>query len=218
MCGRFISITEEKKIKKLFDINKVNNFAEKSYNVSPQQNINVILFDEGDVKLDSIKWGYSFYNEYTNKNQLIINSRLETINSKILFKESYLKRKCLVLANGYFEWKIINNEKHPFFINLPDKEIIYFAAIWRIEKTNNNTLSVCCIITKEANNEIKNIHNRMPVIFSYNEALKYLDDNNNEFINNLKKSEVENNLDYYRISKKINNPINNYKECLDPVN
>ena len=58
----------------------------------------------------------------------------------------------------------------------------------------------------------------MPVIFSYNEALKYLDDKNNEFCSNSMKSEVDNNLDYYRISKKINNPINNYKECLDPIN
>ena len=86
MCGRFISITEEKKIKKLFDINKVNNFAEKSYNVSTQQNINVILFDKGYLILDSIKWGYNFLNKHTDKNQLVINSRLETINSKILFK------------------------------------------------------------------------------------------------------------------------------------
>ena len=84
----------------------------------------------------------------------IINSRLETISTKIIFKDSFLKRKCIIPTNGYFEWKIINNEKHPFFINLPDKEIIYFAAIWRIEKTNNNTLSVCCIITKEANSKM----------------------------------------------------------------
>ena len=62
---------------------------------------------------------------YNNKNQLIINSRLETINSKLLFKESFLKRKCIVLANGYFEWKSLNNEKLPYFINLPEKELFF---------------------------------------------------------------------------------------------
>ena len=216
MCGRFINITNAKYINKIFDINQIKNFSEISYNISPKQNINVILIDKGYLILDSIKWGYSFYNKYINKKQLIINSRLETINSKILFKESFLNRKCIVLSNGYIEWKFFNNEKYPYFINLPDKELIYFAAIWRLE--NNNTQSACCIITKEANNEIKNIHNRMPIIFSYNEALKYLEDNNNEFCNNVENLEVENNLEYYRISKKINNPTNNYKECLDPIN
>ena len=218
MCGRFINITEEKKIKKIFNISEINKFSKKSYNIRPQQNINVLFLDEGDVKLDSIKWGYSFYNEYTNKNQLIINSRLETINSKLLFKESFLKRKCIVLANGYFEWKSLNNEKLPYFINLPEKELFFFAGIWRLEQINNNIVSVCCIITKEANNEIKNIHDRMPVIFSYNEALNYLDDKNNEFCKKLKQSEIESDLDFYQISKKINNPLNNFKECLDPIN
>ena len=218
MCGRFINISEKNKIKKIFNVDNVKSYSSKSYNISPQQNINVLLFDKGVLTLDSIKWGYNFYNKLTNKNQIVINSRIETINSKILFKESFLKRKCIVLANGYFEWKKINNLKFPYFINLPEAETIYFAAIWRLEKINNLNVSVCCIITKEANKRIKDIHSRMPLIFSSNEAIKYLHDNDNQFCKNLNESEIENDLDFYEISKEVNNPINNYKKNLNPIN
>ena len=218
MCGRFINITEEKKIKKIFNISKIKKFSEKSYNISPQQNINVLFLDEGDVKLDSIKWGYSFYNEYTNKNQLIINSRLETINSKLLFKESFLKRKCIILANGYYEWRKTKNKKIPYFINIPELESIFFAGIWRIEKRNNIKTPVCCIITKEANKKITFIHHRMPIILSFNEALFYLNDTSNEFSKNIKNTEIEDELDFYEVSTIVNNPLNNYKKCIEPMN
>ena len=218
MCGRFINISEKRKIEKIFNVNKIKNISNQSYNINPNENINVLYFENEDLILSSKKWGYNFFDKKNNKTQTVFNSRIETIKHKFLFRESFLKRKCIVIANGYYEWQSINNEKIPYLINIPNLETIYFAGIWRQEKINNNIVSVCCIITKEANNLIKNIHNRMPIIFSSSEALAYINDNSNRFFNNHKESEIENELDFYKISKQINNPKNNSKEFLKPLN
>ena len=171
MCGRFVSLNKKKIIEKSFNISKSKNFLDKSYNVSPGQKINVILNNNKELILDSLNWGYSFYNKNNNKDQTVINSRIETINSKFLFKDSFLKRKCIILANGYYEWQKSNNKKIPYFINIPELENIFLAGIWRIEDRNEIKTPVCCIITKEANNKITFIHNRMPIIFSLNEKI-----------------------------------------------
>ena len=218
MCGRFVSVNKKKIIEKSFNISTTKNFLEKSYNVAPGQKINAILNNNKELILDSLNWGYSFYSKKNNKDQTIINSRIETINSKFLFKDSFLKRKCIILANGYYEWQKTKNKKIPYFINIPELESIFFAGIWRIENRNNIKTPVCCIITKEANKKITFIHHRMPIIFSFNEALLYLNDTSNEFSKNIKNSEIEDELDFYEVSTIVNNPLNNYKKCIEPMN
>ena len=218
MCGRFVSLNNKKIIEKSFNISKTKNFLEKSYNVAPTQKINVILNNNEDLILDSLNWGYSFYNKNYNKDQTIINSRIETINTKFLFKYSFLKRKCIILANGYYEWQKTQNKKIPYFINIPEHESIYFAGIWRIENRNNIKTPVCCIITKEANKKITFIHHRMPIILSFNESLLYLNDTSNEFSKNIKNAEIEDELDFYEVSTFVNNPLNNNKRCIEPMN
>ena len=99
MCGRFVSLNKKKIIEKSFNIFLTKNFLEQSYNVAPGQKINVILNNNKELILDSINWGYSFFDKNNNKDQTVINSRIETINSKFLFKDSFLKRKCIILAN-----------------------------------------------------------------------------------------------------------------------
>jgi len=218
MCGRFISINNKKKVEKIFDVSEINNFEENSYNISPGQNINIIFSYQGKNIIDSFYWGYSFINKNTNILQNVINSRLETINSKLLFKESYLKRKCVILANGYYEWKRHLNSKIPYYISLPVNELICFAGIWRNENREGNNIKVCNIITKTASTNLSIIHDRMPFILSINDAMKYLVDETNDFsINNLNKS-IDDDLDYYEVSNFVNKPTNISKDCITPLN
>ncbi|PPR48736.1 MAG: hypothetical protein CFH15_01543, partial [Alphaproteobacteria bacterium MarineAlpha5_Bin5] len=91
MCGRFININEQKKISKIFAISRTENYAENSYNIAPGQKINIIHYDSEQRIIDSVNWGYSYLNSQTNILQSVINSRIETINTKLLFKDSYLK-------------------------------------------------------------------------------------------------------------------------------
>ena len=217
MCGRFVNINEKKKIQKIFNAKDLAKSNNKSFNVAPGRNIDVIFIDEGKYFIDSFYWGYSFIDKQSNVLQNVINSRLETINTKLLFKDSYLRRKCIILANGYYEWKNVENNKKPYFINLPVNELICFAGIWRNEIKKGNKLKVCNIITKSANSKLSFIHNRMPFILSIPDSIKYLNDTTNTFSFSSRESNIEEDLDYYEISKYVNNPSNDSKECINPI-
>ena len=217
MCGRFININKTNSIKKNFNI--INSISEDliSYNIAPSQ-ISFIITNNKKINLEKAKWGYSFIDKKTNSEKSIINSRLETIMDKILFKESYYKRKCIIPANGYFEWSIKKQVKIPYFIHIPLSEPMYFAGIWKYINYKNNMDKVFTILTKEANKQIKVIHHRMPVLLSSTEGEEYLQDKDSSYLKKNYVSLLEEDLDYYSISKFVNNPLNNSKECIQPVN
>ena len=215
MCGRFVNLTKINTIKKKFNIKNTLSKNLISYNISPSHN-SYIVFRNKDINLDIAKWGYSFIDKKDNQEKNIINSRLETINDKILFKESYYKRKCIVPLNGYYEWSLLNNEKIPFFIHLPPSEPMYLAGIWKYNNFKKDDKKVFTIITKNANNNIGKIHHRMPVVLSFEEGDEYINDDKSLFLNNNFSSIIEHELDFYSVSKFVNSPHNDSKECIKP--
>ena len=215
MCGRFASYKNLNKLKNIFNISNSDFNLSQSYNISPGQDVNIILTYKFDNYILSSNWGYNFINSKTQNNQIVINSRIETINSKLLFKESFLKRKCIIPANGYFEWSQKDGEKKPYYIQLGDSELIYFAGVWRKEKYNNDKRRVFSIITKAANSNINKIHHRMPVILNANSAQDYLELNNNDLnFNNFEDVDLRIN----EVSKYVNSPKNNDEKCIEPIN
>ena len=217
MCGRFVNIEKKEEIIKLFPSSKVLNYSNKSYNISPSNLINVIYKNNNNIYIDNLFWSFSYFNKQNNITQFVINARIETIVSKYLFKESFIKRKCLIMSNGYFEWKKIDNTKQPYFISIPKNELMFFGGIWRQEIKNNVKTNVVCIITKDANEDLSKIHSRMPLIMSHNEGLEFLNDNDNRFLEN-NKSVFEDDIDYYPVSKIVNNPKNNDEKCIKEIN
>ena len=219
MCGRFASYKHHEKLNKIFDLkNKIENKLN-SYNITPGQNINIILnYNYYNYILES-NWGYSFVSKTTNQNQTVINSRIETINNKLLFKESFTKRKCIIPINGYYEWKNNGNQKIPYFIQLGDGELIYLAGIWRKELKGDKKVRVFSIITRHADSKIKHIHNRMPIILNSNEASDYMDkERSDQIINDKIKSDRDIHLKFHEVSKYVNNPQNNDFKCIEPIN
>ncbi len=211
MCGRFASYKYFNKLKNIFNITNSDFKNTQSFNISPGQNVNIILSYKHENYILLSNWGYNFINSKTQNKEIVINSRIETINTKLLFKESFLKRKCIIPANGYFEWSQKEGDKKPYFIQLGDGELIYFAGIWRKEKHNDDKRRVFSIITKSANKKINEIHHRMPVVLNANNAQDYLDDKENNLIfDNL--DEVD--LNFNEVSKYVNNPKNNDEKCI----
>ncbi len=163
MCGRFVNLNKIDKLNKIFEINESENVENGiSYNIAPSQST-IIITNSKLFKIEKADWGMKFFDKRQNQEKNIINSRLETIQNKILFKESFEKRRCIIPANGYYEWSINDNIKIPYFINIPDKETIYFAGIWKYFNFKKSSMKVFSIITKPANNLLKEIHDRMPV-------------------------------------------------------
>ena len=216
MCGRFTSTEKKINIKKLFPNSQIINYTNKSYNVSPSDLINVVYENDNKLIIDTFNWSYSFFNKQNNNTQFVINARIETINNKYLFKESFVRRKCLIVANGYYEWKKIDNQKQPYLISIPRNELFFFGAIWRTEIRNNKQTNVVCIITKAANQKLSYIHDRMPLVMSHNEGLSFLNDNDNNFLIK-NQSIIEDDIDYYPVSKIVNNPKNNDVNCLKEI-
>ena len=215
MCGRFASYKNLNKLKNIFNICNSDFSTTLSYNISPGQDVNIVLNYKFDNYLLSSNWGYNFINNKTKNNQSVINSRIETINSKLLFKDSFLKRKCIIPANGYFEWSEKEGEKKPYYIQLGDGELIYFAGVWRKEKYNNDKRRVFSIITKAANSNINQIHHRMPLVLNANAAQDYLElkDNNLNF-NNFEDVDLK----FTEVSKYLNSPKNNDEKCITSLN
>ena len=215
MCGRFASYKNLNKLKNIFNITNSDFNITQSYNISPGQNVNIILSYKLENYLLESNWGYTFINSNTQNKQMVINSRIETINSKLLFKDSFLKRKCIIPANGYFEWSQKEGEKKPYLIKLGDGELIYFAGVWRKEKYNDDKRRVFSIITKAANKKINEIHHRMPVVLNANNAQDYLETKNNNLIfDNFE--DVD--LNFSEVSKYVNNPKNNDEKCITTIN
>ena len=148
MCGRFINLTRINSIKKIFNINSSLNNNLLSFNIAPSQTCHIV-FKKNELNIDVAKWGYIFNDSKTNQEKNAINSRLETLTDKILFKESYYKRKCIIPSNGYYEWSLIDNEKIPFFIHLPPVEPMYLAGIWKYNDYKINNNKVFTVITKK---------------------------------------------------------------------
>ena len=215
MCGRFASYKNLNKLKNIFNITNSDFNITQSYNISPGQNVNIILSYKLENYLLESNWGYTFINSNTQNKQMVINSRIETINSKLLFKDSFLKRKCIIPANGYFEWSQKEGEKKPYLIQLGCGELIYFAGVWRKEKYNDDKRRVFSIITKAANKKINEIHNRMPVVLNANNAQDYLETKDNNLIfDNFE--DVD--LNFSEVSKYVNNPKNNDEKCITTIN
>ena len=215
MCGRFASYKNLNKLKNIFNITNSDFNITQSYNISPGQNVKIILSYKLENYLLESNWGYTFINSNTQNKQMVINSRIETINSKLLFKDSFLKRKCIIPANGYFEWSQKEGEKKPYLIQLGDGELIYFAGVWRKEKYNDNKRRVFSIITKPANKKINEIHHRMPVVLNTNNAQDYLETKDNNLIfDNFE--DVD--LNFSEVSKYVNNPKNNDEKCITTIN
>ena len=218
MCGRFINLNKNNKLIRIFSINKSIKILDKiSYNISPSQLLTIIT-NNNFLNIELANWGLKFIDKNEKTTKIIINSRLETIKKKMIFSESFEKRKCIIPANGYYEWKTIANKKFPFFVHMPDLDTIFFAGIWKYFYLDNTKYKFFLKITKNSNNNLEKIHNRMPVIFNNYEANEYLKENKKDYLDLNFISEIENDLIFYKVSQFVNNPKNNSKECINPIN
>src|SRR5665648_308155 len=166
MCGRYLLSYDLESLIKILENRwniKVSNIDsyEPNYNISPGREVLALFRDNNkDLKLSHFNWGFK---QKWNKdvNNILINARGESIFSKPTFKESFNSKRCLILSNGFYEWKK-NSSKTPFLFTLKDSELFSFAGLWNDDNLSDSNNKSCVIITTESNNLISSIHNRMP--------------------------------------------------------
>ncbi len=225
MCGRFTNNAKPEQIEKEFKVGKKNaNVFQLRFNIAPSQMIDVVFAPESERILSQLKWGlvpsWAKDSEIGNR---MINARAETITEKPSFREAFKSRRCIIPASGFYEWqKKGTGGKQPFYFYLKEKEVFGFAGLWEewLDKESGEMLETCTIITTEANDVLKPVHDRMPVILkpeSYDEWL----DTKEKNTENLQKFLVPypaKEMDSHTVSKSVNIPDVDSAELIKPIN
>jgi putative SOS response-associated peptidase YedK len=173
MCGRYVSATPPDQIAAYFGAEAPEALLAPSYNVAPTTDVYAILSDGTTRHLDAFHWGLvPLWAKDPKIGSKMINARAETIAEKNAFKSAFKRRRCIIPADGFYEWRKDPDappkaKKQPYFIHRPDGEPFAFAGLWEVWKGPNKDqepLRSCTIITTTPNEPMAAIHDRMPVI------------------------------------------------------
>jgi putative SOS response-associated peptidase YedK len=168
MCGRFVSATPPDQVAAYFGAEAPEALLEPSYNVAPTNDVYAVLSDGTTRHVDAFHWGLvPRWAKDPKIGSKMINARAETLAEKNAYKSAFQKRRCIIPADGFYEWQKREGQrtKQPFFIHRPDGEPYAFAGLWEVWKgEDGEPLRSCTIITTTPNSEMAKIHDRMPVI------------------------------------------------------
>ncbi|HEX8734950.1 MAG TPA: SOS response-associated peptidase [Pyrinomonadaceae bacterium] len=224
MCGRFTNRAKPEQIKTEFKVGKLNpDIYKERYNIAPAQMIDVVL-ETGERELSQFKWGLipSWAKDADIGNRMI-NARAETLTEKPSFRDAFKKRRCIIPASGFYEWqKKGSGAKQPFYFYLKEKEVFGFAGLWEewIDKTSGDVLETCTIITTEANDVLKPVHERMPVILKAANYDEWLDpkENNTDRLQKLLAPYPADEMSSHAVSTSVNFPDADSAELIKPLN
>lgn len=177
MCGRFTLHKPADTITREFHLAAVPDL-EARYNIAPAQNVLAIrrLLDGNEAV--TLKWGLiPSWAKDAGIGSKLINARSETVTEKPSFREAFKKRRCIIPADGFYEWQRTGSQKRPFYFKLKDDRLFGFAGLWAKWLTpDGETLETCSILTTEANEVLRPVHERMPVILPPDSYELWLDE------------------------------------------
>lgn len=220
MCYRFVLESKLAEIAEEFGISEYEGEIDPNYNVSPTQNIPVV-FNDGTRRIVMVRWGLipPWADDISVGNRML-NARGETISDKPSFRLPFKKRRCLIPATGYYEWKQDGSKKTPYFIRLKTKQLFGMAGLWeRWTDPEGEEILSCTIITIESNDWLKPVNDRMPVIIPRDHASQWLDfsGHGEDSLQTMLKPYDADLMEKYEISTAVNSPKNNSPENIKPV-
>jgi putative SOS response-associated peptidase YedK len=219
MCGRFSVFSPMRMIIKEFDVTKAEVDMKPNYNAAPSQEIPVILKHVNKKVLDAYRWGLiPHWAKDPKIGFSMINTRSESVTEKPAFRKTFESRRCLVIANGFFEWKMSDNEKIPYYITIKDRDLFAFAGVFDNWKSpDGKTVKSCSILTTRPNYFMSKIHDRMPVILKKSAGDKWLNENDPNHLISLLEPYPPSKMKAHIVSSFVNSPKNNSEECIKPV-
>jgi putative SOS response-associated peptidase YedK len=220
MCGRFVRITPISVLSLKFKVEQVVSNLAPSYNIAPSQEI-VIIKDDGVRQLVQSKWGFipSWARDPSIGNKMI-NARSETVSEKPAFRSAFKKKRCLVIADGFYEWRAEGKRKFPMYIRLTSGECFGFAGLYNAWTSPDGVKTCSCtIITTEANETVQPIHDRMPVILPRDKEDIWINpalEDKEQLLAMLKPYPSEAML-AYEVSTEVNSPQFNSPANISPI-
>lgn len=163
MCGRFTLKTPERIKFEALNTYDPDDLVPR-YNIAPSQNVLTILERNSEREATFLRWGLIPF--WSKEPKGFINARAETIEQKAAFNESFQRRRCLIPADGFYEWERNGKISQPYYFQMKDQAPFAFAGIWDRWKSEESWITSCAIVTTRANELLAPIHHRMPVIIS----------------------------------------------------
>ena len=220
VCGRYRLARKKEILAEVFDVGDDDNWSPR-YNIAPSQSVPVVRQDTTRPvrSISLIRRGLiPFWAKDAKAGYKMINARAETIAEKLAFREPLLSRRCLILADGFYEWAKFSKGKSPFCFTLTDDSVFAFAGIWdRWKNSERELVETCSIITTSANALVSDIHDRMPVILKCEDYDRWLDPGFKQVddILDLLKPYQADSMRRYRVSTRINSAKNDDPACAD---
>lgn len=221
MCGRFTLYDNKDILENEFEVDIQPDLFKESYNIAPTQN-SLIIYTEADKRVcTSMRWGLvPYWSKDTKIGYKMINARAETLDEKPSFKKPFKEKRCLVLTNGFYEWKKADTKtKIPYFVRLKNKKPFALAGLWDKWEKEGEDLNTFTIITTDANSLMEEIHDRMPVILNRKDSFKWLDPElkDSAELKDMLVPYPSDEMEAYEISTFVNSPKNNSIECIKAV-
>jgi len=224
MCGRFTLRAPASTVAEQFNLFDVAEYRPR-FNIAPTQPVAVVrIAPESDAagrQLAWLRWGLvpSWAKDPAIGNSLI-NARAETVAEKPAFRAALRRRRCLVVADGFYEWQRTGSRKQPYFIRLRDDRPFAFAGLWESwEGPDHSALETCTLITTAPNELMEPIHNRMPVILAPGDYDRWLDPaiQGPEQLRPLLKPYSGGEMVAWAVSTHVNSPRNDDPQCIAPA-
>ncbi len=224
MCGRFTQISSGREVHAVMDLDGPEADLRPRYNIAPSQNAAVVRDDAGRRQLSMLRWGLiPAWAKKPDIGYRLINARAETAAEKPSFRAAFARRRCIVPADGFYEWQREGAVRHPWYVTARDGEPMAFAGLWEhwrvpegaglrgsiADCRPNDVVETFTILTIGANETMQSIHHRMPVIISPEAVRPWLAGEDVDL-----GPAAEDLLTMHRVSRQMNNPRHDGPECI----
>jgi len=220
MCGRFTLTLDPVELRQAFDLGEFPEEWIPRYNIAPTQPVAVVA-DATTRKVEFMRWGLvpSWAKDIAIGSKLI-NARSETIAEKPSFRSAFAKRRCLIMADGFYEWQKTGPKSPsiPYYIHMEDSAPFMFAGLWEFWRSpEGDGLTTCTIITTAANARVAPIHDRMPVIFTPQTAWDWLNPLPPEKLTEMLQPYPAEEMVAYRVSRMVNDGNKDSSALIKPT-
>ena len=224
MCGRF---TLTANIDEIIDRFSVEAFLQDdaylpNYNVSPSQSVLAVINNGSINKMGYLRWGLiPPWAKDPSIGFKMINARAETLSEKASYRNAYKKKRCLIIADSFYEWKRLDNKtKIPMRIKLKSDKLFAMAGLWEQWKSpEGKSIFTCSVITTTPNELVKDIHDRMPVILRPEDEKIWINPTitDTDYLNTLLKPIDSHLMETYEVSNLVNSPKNNTIDLIQKI-
>ena len=217
MCGRFTLTVDPADLQMTLELSELPANLHPRYNIAPTQPVAVVTSAQ-DRKVEMFQWGLiPAWSKDPSMGSRMINARAETLHERPAYRVPFARKRCLILADGFFEWQRLEKGKRPFFIRLESHEPFAFAGLWdHWSSPEGDEKRTCTIITCEPNELMAELHNRMPAILDRTSMWDWLDPQAEAIALRAMLVPYARAMTAYPVSRLVNKPENDVPECIEP--